>query len=103
MAGLVPVVTAVGILVDWSAMPEFKESEIYCYIYICTLVHLHVVLWFCMCCSVATTTRHLMNMLRKVRIPFLFEFTYSSINSNEFNTYLFYIPLQLLGVKTAGA
>jgi hypothetical protein len=67
MAVLVPLFTTVCIVVDWSVMPEFKVSEIYCYIYICTLVYLHIALWFTMCCSVATTTRHLMNVLRKVR------------------------------------
>jgi hypothetical protein len=66
MAVFVPVFTTVCIVVDWSVMPEFKVSEIYCYVYICTLVHLHIALWFVMCCSVATTTRHLMSMLWQV-------------------------------------
>jgi hypothetical protein len=87
MAVLVPLFTTLCIVVDWSVMPEFKVSEIYCYVYVCTLVHLHIALWFTMCCSVATTTHHLMNMLRKVKMLLFLKFIYCSISSNKFWEY----------------
>jgi hypothetical protein len=66
MAVLVPLFTAVCIAVDWSVMSEFEVSETYCYVYTCTLLHWHIAVWFVMCCIVATTTRHLLGMLRQV-------------------------------------
>jgi hypothetical protein len=74
MAVLVPLFTTVCIVVDWSVMPEFKVSEIYCYVYIGTLVHSHIALWFVMCCTVATTTRHLMGVLWQVTTVTLSQF-----------------------------
>jgi len=74
MAVFVPLFTTVYVVVNWSVMPEFKVSEIYCYIYIGTLVHLHIVLWFVACCSVTTTTRHLMSVLLQLTNIILSQF-----------------------------
>ncbi|KAJ4427572.1 hypothetical protein ANN_25220 [Periplaneta americana] len=63
MAVLVPVLSIVAIIADWSMMPEFKVWEICGYSYTTTLVHLHVVLWYCTCCSVAACGRHLVHLL----------------------------------------
>jgi hypothetical protein len=64
---VIPLFTTVSIVVDWLVMPEFKLSEIYCYCYTNILVHLHIGLWFTMCCIVASTAQHLMDMLQKVK------------------------------------
>ena len=74
MAVLVPLFTTVYIVVNWSVTPEFKVSEINCYVYTGTLVHSHIALWFVMCHSVTATTRHLMSMLLQVTNIILSQF-----------------------------
>jgi hypothetical protein len=66
---VIPLSTTVSIVVDWLVVPEFKQWEIYCYSYTCILVHLHIAVWFTMCCSVASTAHQLMNMLQQVKTP----------------------------------
>jgi len=74
MAVLVPLLTIVYIVVNWSVTPEFKVSEIFCYVYTGTLVHSHVALWFVMCYTVIKTTRHLMSALLQVTNIILSQF-----------------------------